>query len=65
MKRCCNDECRQGRDCPLRTVRIPTHRHIVRRLAADLWQALEDHWWLPFAIAAALVLIVNTTGGPP
>lgn len=60
MKRCCNHECNQGRDCPLRTVRIPTHRHIVRRLAADFWQALEERPLLPLAIALVLLVAVNS-----
>ena len=39
--------------------RIPTRRTLARRAGAALWQALEDHKWLPLAIAIVLVLIVN------
>lgn len=40
--------------------RIPTRSHPIRRAAASFWQAMDDHQWLPLAIAFALLLIVNS-----
>ena len=34
-------------------------RRTVRRAGASIWQALEDHVWLPLLIAVILLLIVN------
>jgi hypothetical protein len=36
----------------------------VRRALAVLWQACEDHQWLPLTIAGLLLLIVNTIDAP-
>lgn len=41
------------------TQRIPTHRSLARRAGARLWQALEDHKWIPLAIALLLAVIAN------
>lgn len=49
---CCNGDCNQGRACPLR---IPTKRGPAQ-VIGDL---LEDHKWLPLAIAVVLLIIVN------
>lgn len=38
---------------------IPTYRSILRRAGARLWKALEDHKWLPLAIALLAAVIVN------
>lgn len=40
--------------------RIPTHRSILRRAGAALWQALEDHKWIPAAVAAVALYIINS-----
>jgi hypothetical protein len=40
---------------------IPTHRSILRRIGARIWQALDDHKWLPLAIALVAAVIVNMT----
>lgn len=34
-------------------------RRTIRRAGASLWQACEDHVWLPLAIAILLLMIVN------
>lgn len=44
--------------------RIPTHRSLVRRAGARICKALEDHNWLPLAIAVVLLLIVNSVETP-
>jgi hypothetical protein len=44
--------------------RIPTHRNIVRRAGARLWQACDDHQWLPLVIVLVLLLIVNSVDAP-
>lgn len=38
---------------------IPTRRSIARRAGARIWQALEDHKWLPLAFSCVLLLITN------
>lgn len=41
--------------------RIPTRtRNPIRRFGAALWQACEDHQWLPLLIVAVLLAIVNS-----
>lgn len=39
--------------------KIPTRRSLARRAGARIWQALEDHKWLPLAIALVAAVIVN------
>lgn len=41
-------------------MKIRTYTHPIRRAASALWQACEDHQWLPLAVVGVLLLIVNT-----
>lgn len=41
--------------------RIPTHRNLIRRAGARLWQACEDHQWIPLVITLVCLLVVNST----
>lgn len=42
-------------------IRIPTRsRNPIRRAGARLWQALDDHQWLPLAIVGVLLVIINS-----
>jgi len=40
-------------------MKIRTYTHPIRRFGAWLWQALEDHQWLPISIVGVLFLIIN------
>jgi hypothetical protein len=39
-------------------------RNPISRAASALWQACDDHVWLPLAIVLVLLLIVNTVDAP-
>jgi hypothetical protein len=45
-------------------VKIRTHHNILQRVGAALWQACDDHVWLPFVIVLVLLLIVNSVDAP-
>ncbi len=34
-------------------------RRAIRRAGANLWQACEDHWYVPISIALGAWLILN------
>lgn len=40
-------------------MKIRTYTHPIRRFGAWLWQACEDHQWLPLAIALVCAGIIN------
>jgi len=54
-KECCNGDCRQGRDCPLRE---KVGDHAFRFL--DLLNIIRDYFWItkPFVVVGLLLLIV-------
>lgn len=54
-KDCCNGDCRQGRDCPLRK---ELGNHPFRFL--DLLNIIRDYFWItkPFVVVGLLLLIV-------
>lgn len=35
-------------------------RSPIRRAGAWLWQALEDHQWIPLAVVLVLLAIINS-----
>ncbi|MDB5978702.1 MAG: hypothetical protein JWR07_5462 [Nevskia sp.] len=41
-------------------IRIPTRRNPFSRAGARIGKALDDHQWLPLAIVAVLLAIVNS-----
>lgn len=41
-------------------MKIRTYTHPIRRFGAWLWQACEDHQWLPFAIVCVLLVYINS-----
>lgn len=43
---------------------LRTYTSPIRRFGAWLWQACDDHAWLPLAIVLVLLLIVNTMDAP-
>jgi hypothetical protein len=43
---------------------IRTRTNPIRRFGAWLWQACDDHQWLPLAIVLVLLLIVNSVDTP-
>lgn len=42
-------------------MKIRTYTHPVRRALNALWQACDDHQWLPMVIALLGLLLVNST----
>jgi hypothetical protein len=60
-RRCCDGGCHQGRTCPLRTVRIPTHRSLLSRAVEAVSGTCEEYPWLPMVIALAALVIANTS----
>lgn len=41
--------------------RIPTRtRNPISRALSALWQACEDHQWLPLAVVGVLLVIINS-----
>jgi hypothetical protein len=45
-------------------MKIRTYTHPIRRAASALWQACEDHQWLPIVIALIGAMIVNYVEQP-
>ena len=41
-------------------MKIRTYTHPIRRFGAWLWQACEDHQWLPLAIVGVLLVYINS-----
>lgn len=41
-------------------MKIRTYTNPIRRAGAWLWQACEDHQWIPFAVVGVALAIVNS-----
>jgi len=41
--------------------RIRTHTNPFRRFGAWIWQACDDHQWIPFVVIVVALVLVNST----
>ena len=60
---CCNKDCRQGRDCPVRVAKIGRKDHAKAPLPNSPWRAYVGHlakWMLAFVgIAVGMSLALS------